>query len=63
MHENRISSFSSGRRDPMKTRAQWPIRLVMIVLPALSILNLPSGKPGLGYEYDEKFVVRRKRLA
>ena len=23
----------------------------------------PSGKPGLGYEYDEKFVVRRKRLA
>lgn len=24
---------------------------------------LPSGKPGLGYEYDEKFVVSRKRLA
>jgi len=24
---------------------------------------VPSGKPGLGYEYDEKFVVRRKRLA
>ena len=23
----------------------------------------PSGKPGLGYEYDEKFVVSRKRLA
>ena len=23
----------------------------------------PSGKPGLGYEYDEKFVVNRKRLA
>ena len=23
----------------------------------------PSGKPGLGYEYDEKFIVRRKRLA
>ena len=22
-----------------------------------------SGKPGLGYEYDEKFVVSRKRLA
>jgi 2-dehydro-3-deoxyphosphogalactonate aldolase len=24
---------------------------------------VPSGKPGLGYEYDEKFVVNRKRLA
>ena len=24
---------------------------------------VPSGKPGLGYEYDEKFVVSRKRLA
>lgn len=24
---------------------------------------VPSGKPGLGYEYDEKFVVGRKRLA
>ena len=23
----------------------------------------PSGRPGLGYEYDEKFVVSRKRLA
>ena len=23
----------------------------------------PSGKPGLGYEYDEKFVVSRNRLA
>ena len=23
----------------------------------------PSGKPGLGYEYDEKFIVSRKRLA
>ena len=23
----------------------------------------PSGKPGLGYEYDEKFVVSRKKLA
>ena len=23
----------------------------------------PTGKPGLGYEYDEKFVVSRKRLA
>ena len=23
----------------------------------------PSGKPGLGYEYDEKFVVSRKNLA
>ena len=23
----------------------------------------PSGKPGLGYEYDERFVVSRKRLA
>lgn len=23
----------------------------------------PNGKPGLGYEYDEKFVVSRKRLA
>lgn len=23
----------------------------------------PSGKPGMGYEYDEKFVVSRKRLA
>jgi len=22
-----------------------------------------SGKPGLGYEYDEKFLVSRKRLA
>ena len=25
--------------------------------------HTPSGKPGLGYEYDEKFVVSRKRLA
>ncbi len=24
---------------------------------------VPSGKPGMGYEYDEKFVVSRKRLA
>jgi 2-dehydro-3-deoxyphosphogalactonate aldolase len=24
---------------------------------------VPSGKPGLGYEYDEKFVVSRRRLA
>jgi 2-dehydro-3-deoxyphosphogalactonate aldolase len=24
---------------------------------------VPSGKPGLGYEYDEKFVVSQKRLA
>ena len=24
---------------------------------------VPSGKPGLGYEYDEKFVVNRNRLA
>lgn len=24
---------------------------------------VPSGKPGLGYEYDEKFVVSRKKLA
>jgi len=24
---------------------------------------VPSGKPGLGYEYDEKFVVNRRRLA
>ena len=24
---------------------------------------VPSGKPGLGYEYDEKFVVSRERLA
>ena len=24
---------------------------------------VPSGKPGLGYEYDEKFIVSRKRLA
>ena len=24
---------------------------------------VPSGRPGLGYEYDEKFVVSRKRLA
>ena len=24
---------------------------------------VPSGKPGLGYEYDERFVVSRKRLA
>ena len=24
---------------------------------------VPSGKPGLGYEYDEKFVVIRNRLA
>ncbi len=24
---------------------------------------VPSGKPGLGYEYDEKLVVSRKRLA
>jgi len=24
---------------------------------------VPTGKPGLGYEYDEKFVVSRKRLA
>ena len=24
---------------------------------------VPSGKPGLGYEYDEKFVVSRKMLA
>jgi len=24
---------------------------------------VPSGKPGLGYEYDEQFVVSRKRLA
>ena len=23
----------------------------------------PSGKPGLGYEYDEKFVVSQKRWA
>ena len=23
----------------------------------------PSGKPGMGYKYDEKFVVIRKRLA
>jgi galactonate dehydratase len=23
----------------------------------------PSGKPGLGYEYDEKFIVSRERLA
>ena len=22
----------------------------------------PSGKPGLGYEYDEKFVVSREKL-
>ena len=24
---------------------------------------VPSGKPGLGYEYDERFVVSRQRLA
>ena len=24
---------------------------------------VPSGKPGLGDEYDEKFIVSRKRLA
>ncbi|MDG2180266.1 MAG: enolase C-terminal domain-like protein [Mariniblastus sp.] len=24
---------------------------------------VPSGKPGLGYEYNEKFVVSRRRLA
>ena len=24
---------------------------------------VPSGKPGMGYEYDEKFVVKRERLA
>ena len=24
---------------------------------------VPSGKPGMGYEYDEKFVVSRKKLA
>ena len=45
---NRARNMNQFFKEPIKTNGFYFV---------------PSGKPGLGYEYDEKFVVSRKRLA
>lgn len=54
-----------GNRDLQSVRAQKTKRESLLKEPIKidGYYFVPSGKLGLGYEYDEKFVASRKRLA
>lgn len=57
METNSLSEATSGSRMSKKHRFfKEPIEIE-------GYYFTPSGRPGLGYEYDEQFVVSRKRLA
>ena len=57
LEANALRENPSGPKDLNKNQFfKEPIKFDVYYLE-------PCGKPGFGYEYDEKFVVSRKKLA